>query len=256
MRRKPNNKLIGLFILCGVALFFATVGMFVSDKMMREGDRLVVMYFSESIKGLDVGSPVVFKGVAIGKVAKIDIITDLQDFDFSIPVYVSFNEKKISSRQPRENAHQVLKELVENGLRARLVSQNMLTGQLMIELEFVPNADKAVYRSRPGSKIPEIPTVLSQLAELSRGIQELPLRETFKKMNIFLDSLNNDVVPQMTKVINDFGAIPSRTREVPATLNNFNKAMQNISNAAKSLGNFADYIERHPESLLRGKGGY
>jgi len=256
MRRKPNNKLIGLFILCGVALFFATVGMFVSDKMMQDGNRLVVMYFSESIKGLDVGSPVVFKGVAIGKVAKIDIITDLKDFDFSIPVYVSFNEKKISSRQPRENAHQVLEELVKNGLRARLVSQNMLTGQLMIELEFVPSADKAVYRSRPGSRIPEIPTVLSQLAELSRGIQELPLRETFKKLNVFLDSLNQQVVPQMTKVIDDFGAIPGRTRTVPETLNNFNKAMQNISSAAKSLGNFADYVERHPESLLRGKGGY
>lgn len=256
MRRKPNNKLIGLFIICGVALFFATVGMFVSDKMMKDGNRLVVMYFSESIKGLDVGSPVVFKGVAIGKVAKIDIITDLQDFDFSIPVYVSFNEKKLSSRQPRENARQVLKELVENGLRARLVTQNMLTGQLMIELEFVPNAGEAVYRSRPGSRIPEIPTVLSQLAELSRGIQELPLRETFKKLNVFLDSLNHEVVPQMTKVINDFGAIPGRTRAVPETLNNFNKAMQNISSAAKSLGNFADYVERHPESLLRGKGGY
>ena len=72
MRRKPNNKLIGLFILCGVVLFFATVGMFVSDKIMKDSNRLVVMYFSESIKGLDVGSPVVFKGVAIGRVAKID----------------------------------------------------------------------------------------------------------------------------------------------------------------------------------------
>ena len=256
MRRKPNNKLIGLFILCGVVLFFATVGMFVSDKIMKDSNRLVVMYFSESIKGLDVGSPVVFKGVAIGRVAKIDIITDLSDFDFSIPVYVAFNEKKISSNKPHQNARQVLKELVKNGLRARLSTQNYLTGQLMIELEFVAKNDEAVYRSQPDSKIPEIPTVLSQFADLSRGIQELPLRETLNKVNTFFDSLNNDIVPKTSKLVESFSVIPGRTRAMPEALNNFNRAMQNISNAAKSLNNFADYVERHPESLLRGKGGY
>ena len=64
MRKKPNNKMIGIFIICGLALFFATIGMFVSNHLLRNNDRMVVMYFSESINGLDVGSPVVFKGVS------------------------------------------------------------------------------------------------------------------------------------------------------------------------------------------------
>lgn len=256
MRKKPNDKLIGLFIVCGIALFFATIGMFVSDKLVKGRDRLVVMYFSESIKGLDVGSPVVFKGVAVGKVAKIDIITDLQDLNFSIPVYVSFNETKLMSRQPRENAQEVVKELVKNGLRARLATQNYLTGQLMIELEFIHNAEKATYHSPEGQKMPEIPTVLSQLAEISQGIQELPLRETLRKINTFFDKLNGDIVPQMSQLMASFSTIPNSTKRVPQTMENFNRAMQNISNAAKSFSNFADYIERHPESLLRGKGGY
>ncbi|MBR1649085.1 MAG: MCE family protein [Alphaproteobacteria bacterium] len=263
MRKKPNNKMIGLFIVCGLSLFLATMWTFVSDKIMQSDKHPVVMYFSESIKGLDVGSPVVFKGVSIGKVAKIDIITDLNDLDFSIPVYVAFNEQKITSRQPRENAHQVLRELVKNGLRARLGTQNYLTGQLMIELEFVNASEKPIYRAPKDSKIPEIPTVLSQFAEISQGIQELPLRETVRKFNQMLDNINNDIIPQVNKVVSDFNGvvedfdvIPDRTKGIPASLNNFNKAVQNISNAAKSFANFADYLERHPESLLRGKGGY
>ena len=60
----------------------------------------------------------------------------------------------------------------------------------------------------------------------------------------------------MNGLMKEFSTIPAGAKGVPQTINNFNKAMQNISNAAKSLGNFADYIERHPEALLRGKGGY
>ena len=156
MRKKPNNKMIGIFIICGVALFFATIGIFVSNRLLQNSDRLVVMYFSESIKGLDVGSPVVFKGVSVGRVVKIDVITDFQKLDFIIPVYVAFNSKKIASRQHRESVHQILEEMVAKGLRARLGTQNYLTGQLMIELEFIPSDEKPVYRHPADGKIPEV----------------------------------------------------------------------------------------------------
>ncbi len=256
MRKKPNNKLIGLFILCGIGMFIATIGMFVSDKIIQDDDHKVVMYFTESIKGLDVGSPVMFQGVTVGKVVKIDVITDLEDLNFSIPVYVVFSRNKIAASQPHENGHKLLEELVKKGLRARLGTQNFLTGQLMIELEFVPEEEKAIYRGRKDSSIPEIPTVLSQFAEISQGIQELPLRETIRKVNEFLEDLNNVIMPDAKRVLDDFGIIPQRTKSLPETINNFNRTLQNISNAAKSFGNFADYLERHPESLLRGKGGY
>lgn len=256
MRKKPNNKMIGIFIICGVVLFLATIGLFISNRLLQNSDRVFVMYFSESIKGLDVGSPVVFKGVSVGRVVKIDVITDLQKLDFIIPVYVAFNSKKLASRQHRESVHQILGEMVEKGLRARLGTQNFLTGQLMIELEFMSSDDKPIYRRPPNSDIPEIPTVLSQFAEISQGIQELPLRETIRQFSSFMDKLNDTILPDFNKLINDFEVIPTRTRTIPETLSNFNRAMQNISNAAKSLGNFTDYLERHPESLLRGKGGY
>lgn len=255
MRKKPKSKLIGLFLICGIILFVATIGMFVADKVRGDTRSMVVMYFSESIKGLDVGSPVVFKGVNIGKVYKIDLITDMEDTEFSIPVYVAFNSQNFNPTLPNETRRQILNELVEKGLRARLNNLNYLTGQLMIELEMMPAGTPAVYRSR-GERVPEIPTVLSPLAELSQGFQEIPLKQTVTKMNKFLDSLNNEIVPQLVGVLQQFSKIPQQTQNVPETLRNFNRAMLNISGAAKSLNNFADYIERHPESLLRGKGRY
>ena len=252
MRKKPNSKLIGLFIVCGVAIFAAVVGMFVSEKISTYNKSMVVMYFSESIKGLDVGSPVVFKGVNIGRVAKIDLITNMNDKEFSIPVYVSFNKQNFNPYMPNETRQQVLKQLIDRGLRARLNTQNFLTGQLMIELEMMPKDTPLVYRKTRGT-VPEIPTVLSPLAELSRGVQEIPIKQTVIKFNKLLDRLNDEIVPQMSKVLEDFGKIPQRTAGVPETLRNFNRAMTNISGAAKSLNNFTDYLERHPEALLKGK---
>ncbi len=269
MRKKPNSKLIGLFIICGITLFFATVGMFVSEKIMADSKSVVVMYFSESIKGLDVGSPVVFKGVNIGRVSKIDLITDMEDTEFSIPVFVSFNRQNFNPSLPNETRRQILQQLVDKGLRARLNTQNYLTGQLMVELEMMPSDTPAVYRGIPGN-VPEIPTVLSPLAELSRGFQEIPLKKTLTKLNKFIDALNEQIVPKLDKVLEDFAQVPQQTKGIPETLRNidhaaksvpdalrsFDRAMINISGAAKSLNNFADYIERHPEALLKGKGRY
>lgn len=254
MRKKPNSKLIGLFIVCGVLMFGAVIGMFIAEKITLQNQSMVVMYFSESLRGLDVGSPVVFKGVNIGRVSKIDLITNLKESEFSIPVYVSFNRQNFNPSLPNETRQQVLTQLVDKGLRARLNTQNYLTGQLMIELEMLPDTP-LVYHKTIGN-VPEIPTVLSPLAALSRDFQDIPLKQTVVKMNTFLDSLNEKIVPQLNTVLTDFSKIPQQTKEIPETLRNFNRAMNNISGAAKSLGNFADYIERHPEALLRGKEGY
>ena len=87
MRKNPNEKMIGLFLLIGLIAFFGIAGKFMADKIISQDDEQVVMYFDESVKGLSVGSPVVFKGVEIGKVSKIELRAALDSMDFSIPVY-------------------------------------------------------------------------------------------------------------------------------------------------------------------------
>ncbi len=262
MRKEPNKKRIGLFVVIGFVMFIGIISKFISDKIFTNDSELIVMYFSESVKGLSVGSPVVFKGVQIGKVSKIELIADDNDLKFSIPVYVKLDASQELKMKSDEYYYKqtVLDGFIKQGLRARLISQNLLTGQLMVELEMLPNTPVHLKNTAKDSDVLEIPTVLSPLGELSQGIQNLPIRETIVRLNAILDELENKlplILPQWVEISQTLNKMVSKNGSQTAeTLNNINRTLYDISDAAKSLRNFADYIERHPESLLKGKGGY
>ncbi len=262
MRRTPNKKRIGLFVIIGLLMFMSVIGKFLSDKIFTNEEDLVVMYFSESVKGLNVGSPVVFKGVQIGKVSKIELIAGLSDLEFSIPVYAKLDatqDLKVTSREYYYK-QTVLDAFIKRGLRARLITQSYLTGQLMIELEMLPDTPVRLKNNPRDKDVLEIPTVLSPLGELSRGIQNLPIRETVVRLNAILDELESQlprILPQWVEISETLNQIVTQNGPQTAeTLNNLNRTLYDVSDAAKSLRNFADYIERHPEALLKGKGGY
>ena len=253
MRKKPNTKMIGLFLVIGIALFAIVVLDFVKDKFGGGKNDQVVMFFEESITGLNVGSPVVFKGVQVGQVSKIGLFTDPDTLDFNIPVYAKMNQQSISSFKEYKNKKSLLEELIKKGLRARLATQSFVTGQLMIELEMMPGTPVVMRQPPEDTKFKEIPTMLSPLEEISKGLQDLPIRESVIKFNQFFTSLNEEI-PQISKTIKSMGrAVDGNARVASETLDNLNKAAVNVSAAAKALRNFADYIERHPEALLKGK---
>jgi paraquat-inducible protein B len=172
--------------------------------------------------------------------------------DFRIPVYAKFSPRKNVQMNGFKGRRAVLNELIEKGLRARLTTQSYLTGQLMIELEMMPDT-KAVLKQE-GNDLFEIPTVLSQMGKLSQGIQDLPVRDSVLKFNIVMERLNKEVIPNVNKLIENLNTVISvNKKEITKTLYNTNQTLTDVSMAAKSLRNFADYIERHPESLLKGK---
>ena len=82
MVRKPNKTMIGLFLLLGSAVFVFILGVYVKRVFFPDNSNVVVMYFQESIKGLNVGSSVVFQGVEIGKVSRIDLVADMENTHF------------------------------------------------------------------------------------------------------------------------------------------------------------------------------
>ena len=254
MRNEPNRKMIGLFMASGLAVLIIIFGLFVKSKFFAGDGKVLVMYFEESINGLNVGSPVVFKGVQIGKVASIELIANAEDLSFSIPVYVKMDaEQSINHSETYGEKEMILNALIAKGLRARLTTQSYLTGQLMIELEMLPDTPIVLRRPQDEKEFLEVPTVLSPLGEISKGIQNLPLKESVEQFRRFFTSLN-DEMPQVKKMINSVSRVVDGNAGAAAdTLDNFNKAAVNISQAAKALRNFADYIERHPEALLKGK---
>lgn len=252
--KEPNRKKIGLFLLTGITIFLLVIGYFLKDKFFVDYSKQAVMYFDESLNGLNIGSPVVFKGVEIGKVSKIDLIELQNQVGFRIPVYVNFHKNIITKDHDKAF---ILSGLIERGLRARLATQSYLTGQLMIELEMLPDVEP-IFKA-PIPNVYEIPTTLSPLGELSKGLQSVPIKQSVEKFNLFFDTLNNEmpvILPEVEKLLKNANQlITDNSKGSTEVIQNFNKTLLDLGMAAKSLKNFADYIERHPDALLKGKGG-
>ncbi len=260
MKKEPNKKRIALFVILGFAIMALIILKNVADKIVTDRRNLAIMYFSESIKGLTVGSPVVYEGVQVGKVVNIEIITDPKTLEFSIPVYVRFSEDgNIGSMGARRkmSRRDVLHVLIQKGLRARLTTQNLLTGQLMIELLMMPDTPINLRQEPNGEHLFEIPTTLSALGGLSKDLQDLPLKKIVARSDNILSEIETQlpiILPQFAdlgKKLNDFtdNSLP----QTEQTLNQLDRTLKDVSAAAKSIKNLSDYLERHPDAILKGK---
>ena len=250
MAKEPNRRKIGLFMVIGCLTLLIILAALLQNKLFSNNGREVVMFFEESINGLGIGSPVVLKGVKIGEVSKIAIKADPDNLTFSIPVYAKMHTKSLNGTKEYSSGKEVLDALVEKGLRARLISQSFVTGQLMIELEMLPDTP-IKYHGVDG--VIEIPTALSPMGELSRGLQKLPLAKGVKNFTEFFESLNM-TMPEINKIVKDIEKIVARNKGLSTeVLDNFNNATINVGKAAKSMQNLTDYLERHPEALIKGK---
>ena len=250
MIRKPNKKLIGVFIFIGILMFFTILFYFIGTKIFINKENIMVMFFKESTQGLKVGSPVVFKGVEIGKVIEINLINkESKTLDFDIPVYIAITNEANNVK----NKKRLLEELIKKGLRARLSTYSYITGQLMIEFIILPNTEPVFLNKI--KNVPEIPTILSSKGELSEGLRNIPIKDIFKKFDILLTTMNNympsilynldDITKDINKVTNS-----DLNKEV---LYNLNDTLETFNSTLKSIRNLTDYLERHPDALLKGK---
>lgn len=278
MKKEPNKKLIGLFVVGTVIILLGLIAHGVFEKYSSDTRKLVVLYFSESIKGLSIGSSVVYEGVQVGKVVKIEIETNPKTLEFSIPVYIRFSQDNDFSHMNFANnvtRREFLQLLIKKGLRARLANQNFLTGQLMIEL-FMDEQAPAIYHVEEGVKSKlEIPTTLSAIGNLTHDIQDLPLKQIIVRFDHILQKMEEQL-PQLIEIYTNVGqkvenelpelmesykqagnrlnaTIQSSVPQTNQTLNQLNQTLKDISAASKSVYNLSDYLERHPDSILKGK---
>ena len=266
MKKEPNKKAIGLFLVIGFALFLGLLGQSVLHKIHADKRDLAVMYFSESLQGLSEGSPVIFQGVEVGKVTRIVLVTNKDDLNFHVAVYVRFKETDIISEGSlwekiwkKDKDLDFLALMIKEGLRARLASQSYLTGQLRIDLVMLPDTEAAMFESPKKENIPQIPTVLSQKEELVRGLNRIKIQETLEKINTVAESLGKELpvlLPALTQSSKNLDKTLERVAgSSEETLSNLNETLREVSDTAKSFQNLADYLERHPESLIQGKKG-
>lgn len=273
IQKQANPKLIGAFVLAAFFIFTAVFLLANKDRFFSHTMKYV-LYFQGSVKGLNVGSPVVFNGVPIGRVIRISLITDVQTLEIQTPVYIETNKDSFIVTNVRGRSQEDIQEftdkMIAKGLRAKLQNQSLLTGQMMVAMGFFPNTPVILQKNNP--KVIEIPTLPSTSEELLKTFQDLPLKETFKNLNRVLtetESLVRTVNADSPEVMKNVVEISSSLAQVSEkaekafdsfnedsrTMMDLNKMLRDFSSAAQSLRNWADYLERHPEALLRGKGG-
>lgn len=173
MTAKP--AVVGGFILGTVALVVAGILFFGGTRLFASTSRFVV-FFDESIAGLDVGSPVTFHGARIGSVKSVQVHFSPAIMVARTPVYIEIEESQVvlEGTSGVANAAAHYEELVAAGLRAQLVMQSFVTGQLRVDLDFRP--DTPVRLVGTIKDVSEIPTIRSELGQLRNALSELPLR--------------------------------------------------------------------------------
>ena len=208
MSRRANPVTIGLFVVGAVVLLIGSLAFLGASKLMKENPRFVV-FFDESVNGLDVGAWIKFKGVPIGRVDEIRIRMPSQKASSDgIPVIVELYDEKIVNKLGAPfvtRDAKVLADHVENGLRARLNTESLITGLLFVELDFVEDAPVADYHQDP-MEILEIPTIPSQLEEITRNATEavakvgdIDFAELNNGIQRLLDNVNQKIEDVDTK---------------------------------------------------------
>ncbi len=182
MAKRANPTIIGAFVVGAAVLALVGVLAFGGGGLFSESQKYV-LYFDRSLKGLTVGAPVTFRGVQIGKVEHIRIVTDLETLEFRVPVVIEVErnvlldvEQDGPERDPDSPMPSELTQLlIEKGLRAQLEMRSVVTGLLEVSLDFYPDTPATMVTENP--PYPEIPTIPSEMEQLGRTLQELPFEE-------------------------------------------------------------------------------
>lgn len=177
MGATTKTTAVGIFVLVALALAIASIAIFGSGKLFEKRLRYVI-YFDGSVTGLNVGSAVTFRGVKVGSVSDIQVTINNDEELVRLPVFVDINPRRfagLSTVADGAQAEQFIEHLVRRGLRAQLQVQSLVTGQLMVDLDFYP--DREAKYSGVDHDVPELPAIPSDLEVLSKSLKQLPIEE-------------------------------------------------------------------------------
>ena len=255
---------------------------------MKEPDgpsQTMLMYFNQSPRGLSPGAPVDFRGIVLGEVKSIGVQFDRSEREFLMPVLITVYPDRLrraavaSGQAPAESKYtqeERLRFLIGKGLRAQLRTGNLLTGQVYVALDFFPK-EKPV-KFDPSANPIQLPTVQNSLDEIQSQVQEIAakinkipfeeisadLRKTLRTLDKTLTAaestvtrINNDVTPEIAAAMKDarktINTADRTLAEDSPLQQDLRQTLQELTRTAGSIRVLTDYLERHPESLLRGK---
>jgi paraquat-inducible protein B len=326
MSKQVSKTVIGGFVISAIALL--TVGLFIfgSGKIFKKTQKFV-LFFEGSVQGLNLGAPVVFRGVEIGSVDSVVLRANAETMTVQIPVVIEVEPDRTELTGGKPDPQKNMRKLIDLGLKAQLTMESMVTGQLMIELDLHP--DKPARLVGGDLKYLEIPTIPSTFEQVTETIQKLPIEEIFQKLLAAVDGIDKvlnspdlkdtiaslkvtvqdadkliisadklvkdidgqveplaesirvaamdaqkllrdvdgEIAPVASSIQTAADAAKTALVQGEATLRTFENgmgedsalvyglrnALKELSSASRSIRVLADYLEQHPDALIRGK---
>ncbi len=216
-------------------------------------DAPMKLYFDNGVKGLSVGASVEFKGLRVGTVVDIGVETSSDKKDLLTFAVVEIEPqrlpadpiKDLSNAQRLKNIHKFFEIMINQGMRAQLQTGNLLTGQSLVALDIFPSIEKGKVKYVDGVLImPTVPEALAGILDKVNAIlarlEAMPLEEMGRSVEETTASIN--------KLIKSLNAVEGGMVGVQIS-----EAIVELTRAARAMRSMAEYLERHPEALLRGK---
>jgi len=240
-----------------------------TEPTLTTGNRFL-LNFKQSVGGLTVGAPVRFRGIKIGEVTDVRLVFDLESATPNIPVMIELYPELIEfTGQESGTIENRWKSMVARGMRAQLQTGNLLTGQLVVNLDFHPDSPPAeILWTGP---VPQLPTVPSPIEELKAGLAQfvnrlssMPLEQiganlnrTLKELSTLSASLNDEMMPSLVATLSEAeNALASADSLIAPDSDasvELKRLLFELADAAQAIRRLAEQLEAHPESLIRGK---
>lgn len=200
MSARTHPRLVGAFVLGAVTLALLAITTLTSIDWLTPTERFAV-FFPGSVRGLNPGAPVTFRGIRIGEVKEVNaILTGRPDPLVQIEVVIELNRNFVETprgvARPFANLRgQALADaLIQHGTRARMLSQSLLTGQRYIDLDLLPGEPKRLAGLSPRyPELPTTPTAMEKLGEradtILAKVADLPLDQMLEDVRRAIQSL-------------------------------------------------------------------
>ncbi|MBW2412732.1 MAG: MCE family protein [Deltaproteobacteria bacterium] len=239
MAKKANKTLIGAFVVGALGLIVVGILLFGGGRFFKENITLVA-YFDGSVKGLGVGSKVQLKGVTVGEVKDVRLLFNPDKLSFINRVIMETGPGKISAYSDTEDEillqeidlepEEIIDQLINRGLRARLDVESYVTGKLLVALDFLP--ESRVRMRGIDQEYIEIPTAPTELEKIAKKVTELPFEELVYETKEAIQGINTLV----------------NSPELKGTLHALNQTLTNavelVGNIDKQLGPIAASLDK------------
>jgi paraquat-inducible protein B len=236
------------------------------------------LIFNESVRGLAPGAPVELRGIKIGEVTDIRAQVDVKTSKFSVPVTIALDAQRLGVRlldlgQGADLSairRKIIDSLVAHGARAQLKTGNLLTGSAFVAFDFFPEVapakvDWSQNPPQPPTTPGQLEAVEAGLGDIVKKLNKMPLQQIGENLEKSLATLDLTLVSARGTLETASTTLQTASTTLntanglvgpgSAQLEELDQTLQELTRAARSVRVLTDYLERHPEALIRGKRG-